>query len=39
MFGRVEVNKSKALQRVSFWDDLGKERPLSLEDFEVRNLA
>ena len=23
VFGRVEVNKSTALQKVNFWDDLG----------------
>ena len=39
MFGRMEVSKNKALQKVIFWDDLEKERPLSLEDFEERNLA
>ena len=39
VFGRMEVSKNKALQKVSFWDDLEKERPLSLEDFEERNLA
>ena len=33
------MNKSKALQKVSFWDDLEKERLVSLEDFEERNLA
>ena len=39
MFGRAGVNKIKALQRVSFWDDLEKERQLSMEEFEERNLA
>ena len=38
VFGRVEVNKCKALCRVSYWDDIENDRPLSLEDFEERNL-
>ena len=36
IFGRVEVDKCKALQRVNFWDDLEKDRSLSLEDFEAK---
>ena len=39
VFGRVEANKRKVLQRISLWDDLEKNKPLSLEEFEERNLA
>ena len=36
VFGRVETNKLEALRRVSFWDDLEKERELGLEENEER---
>ena len=36
IFGRVKMNKSRALQRISCWDDQEKERSLSLEE---RNLV
>ena len=32
VFGRVETNKLEALRRVSYWDDLEKERKLGLEE-------
>ena len=35
VFGKVETNK-EALRRVSFWDDLEKERVLGLEENEER---
>ena len=38
-FGRVEVQKKEALSRISFWDDLEKEKALSLEDTEEREKA
>ena len=39
VFRRVEVNTRKVLQRISSWDDLEKNMPLSLEEFEEQNLA
>ena len=39
VFGRVEVQKKEALSRISFWDDLEKEKALSLEDTEEREKA
>ena len=39
VFGWVEVNKSKALPRVSFWDEQEKDRAVSQEEFKERNLA
>ena len=39
VFGRVEVKKKEALQRVSFWDDLEKQRELVLEEREERIMA
>ena len=39
VFGRVESNKLEALRRVSFWDDLEKERDLGLEENEERTKA
>ena len=35
VFGKVEVKK-EALRRVSFWDDLEKQRELVLEEREER---
>ena len=31
----METNKKDALRRVTFWDDLEKERDLNLEEVEV----
>ena len=39
VFGKVEVKKKETLQRVSFWDDLKKQRELVLEEREERNMA
>ena len=39
VFGKVEVKKKEALRRVSFWDDLEKERELVLEEREERTKA
>ena len=36
VFGRVEVKKKEALQRVSFWDGMEKQRELNLEEREKR---
>ena len=36
VFGRVELKKKEALSRISFWDDLEKEKELSLEEAEER---
>ena len=36
VFGKVETNKKEALRRVSYWDDLEKERELNLEEAEGR---
>ena len=36
VFGRVETNKLEALRRVSYWDNLEKERDLGLEEHEGR---
>ena len=35
VFGRVETKK-EALRRISFWDDLEKEKELTLEEFRIR---
>ena len=39
VFGRVEVKKKEALQRVSFWDGMEKQRELVLEEREERIMA
>ena len=39
VFGKVETNKKDALCRVSFWDELEKERGLGLEKVEERAKA
>ena len=39
VFGRVKTNKLEALRRVSYWDDLEKERELGLEEHEGRTKA
>ena len=36
MFGKVETNKKDALRRISYWDDLEKERDLNREEAEGR---
>ena len=36
VFGKVEYQKKDALRRVSYWDELEKERGLSLEEVEER---
>ena len=39
VFGRVEVKKKEALQRVSFWDGMEMQRELVLEEREERFMA
>ena len=39
VFGRVELQKKEALSRISFWDDLEKEKSLSLEETKDREKA
>ncbi|RVW57568.1 hypothetical protein CK203_113876 [Vitis vinifera] len=39
VFGKVGVNKKLALDKVDFWDDQEKLRPLSMEELEVRKEA
>ena len=39
VFGKVETNKKDALRRVSFWDDLEKERELNVMEAEGRVIA
>ena len=39
VFGRVELKNKNALNRISFWDDLEKEKELSLEEAEEREKA
>ena len=39
LFGKVETNKEDALHRVTFWDDLEKERGLDFEEVEERAKA
>ena len=39
VFGKVEAQKKDALLRVSFWDELEKERGLGLEEAEERAKA
>ena len=39
VFDRVETNKREALRRVKFWDNLEKERELSLRESEERKKA
>ena len=36
VFGKVEVNKSLALQQVNFWDTQEGSRTLSVEEVEAR---
>ena len=39
VFGKVEVNKSLALQQVNLWDTQERSRALSVEQVEARNEA
>ena len=39
MFGKVETQKKDALRRVSFWEEIEKERGLGLEEAEERAKA
>ena len=39
VFGNVETKKAEALYRVGCWDNIEKERELSLEEFEERVIA
>ena len=39
VFRKVETNKKDALRRVTFWDDLEKERGLELEEVDERAKA
>ena len=39
VFGRVEVKKSEALSRVTYWDEKENDFLLSVEETEARNLA
>ena len=39
VFGKVGVNKKLALDKVDFWDDQEKLRPLSMEELEARKEA
>ena len=36
VFGRVEKNNKKALQKVAAWDDTENQRPLSLDEVAAR---
>ena len=38
-FRRVDLQKKEALSSISFWDDLEKEKALSLEEIEEREKA
>lgn len=39
MFGKVGVNKTLALEKVSFWDEQEKSRELYMEKVEARKEA
>ena len=39
VFDKVDLQKKEALSRISFWDDLEKEKALSLEETEEREKA
>ena len=39
MFGKVEVNKSLALQQVNLWDSEERSRALLVEEGELRKEA
>ena len=39
VFGRVDLKKKEALSRISFWNDVEKEKELSLEEVEKREKA
>ena len=39
MFGKVEVKKKEALQRIDFWDEVKSQRPLTQGEREERVAA
>ena len=39
VFGRVEIKKKEALSRISYWDEVEKDRELSLTEAEEREKA
>ena len=39
MFGRLDCNKSSALQQVDFWDRVESERSLTVEETEFKKEA
>ena len=39
VFSRVEVKKSEALSRVTYWDEKENDFLLTIEETEARNLA
>ena len=39
VFGRVEVNKSSALQQIEFWDRVESGRDLSEREMDLKNEA
>ena len=39
MFGKIGVNKTLALEKVSSWDEQEKSRELSMEEVEARKEA
>ena len=39
VFVRVETKKKEALRRISFWDDLEKEKELTLEEVQDKEKA
>ena len=39
MFGRLECNKSAALQQVEYWDQVESERSLTEEEISIKKEA
>ena len=39
VFGRVEIKKNEALSRISYWDEVEKDKELSLTEAEEREMA
>ena len=39
VFGRVEIKKKEALSRISYWDEVEKDKELSLTEAEEREMA
>ena len=39
VFGKVELKKKEALRRISFWDEVEKDKELSLAEAEEREKA